>query len=87
MISFIQKKEKFGFDEWAIYAGNLEDFFYLLMTLQKVFKHIIVIAHDQIDKDEETGRIVKVTPAIQGATKNTIFRYFEEVYYTTVQTK
>ena len=83
LISSIQKKERFTFDEWGILLSNLEDLFYATMALQKLFKHVIIIAHEQAEIDEETHRVTAVLPAIQGSMRNKVGKYFEEIYRTT----
>lgn len=54
-----------------------------MMRLQRLFKHVIIIAHEQTEIDEESGRITAILPAIQGSMRNKVGKYFEEVYYTT----
>lgn len=87
LISNIQRKDKFTFDEWGILLGNLEDFFYTVMNLQKLFKHVIVIAHEMVEKDEDSGRIISILPAIEGSMRNKVSKYFEEVYRLNVVNK
>ena len=87
LISHLQKKSHWTFDEWAILLTNLEEFFYTMMKLQEVFKHVIIIAHDQTDKDEDTGRVLDVLPQIKGSMRYKAAKYFEEVYVTTVDVK
>ena len=86
LILHLQKKTKFEFDEWGILLTNLEEFFYTLLRLQKLFTHVIVTAHEQTEIDEDTGRITAILPQIQGSMRNKVGKYFEEVYYTTVST-
>ena len=90
LISSIQNREKFTFDEWAIVLTNLEEIFYTLMRLQKLFNHVIITAHEQSEvvKDKESGAILKVLdvlPAIQGSMRFKAAKFFEEVYYTYVE--
>jgi hypothetical protein len=87
LISYITKKEKFSFDEWNMLLVNLEDFFYTMMRMQKLFKHVIIIAHEQVEKDEDSGRIISILPAIEGSMRNKVSKYFEEVYRTQVIVK
>lgn len=86
LILHLQKKEHFTFDEWGILLTNLEELFFTLMRLQKLFTHVIVIAHEQTEIDEDTGRITAILPQIQGSMRNKVGKYFEEVYYHTVVT-
>lgn len=87
LISQIQKKPKFGFDEWNILLTNYEDFFYTMMRLCGLFAHVIIIAHEQVEKDEDSGRIQCVLPAIEGSMRNKVSKYFEEVYHTRLEVK
>ena len=86
LILHLQKKEHFTFDEWGILLTNLEEFFYTMLRLQKLFTHVIITAHEQTEIDEDTGRITAILPQIQGSMRNKVGKYFEEVYYTTVTT-
>ena len=85
LISTLQKKDHFTFDEWEILLTNLEEYFYTMMRLQKLFKHVIIIAHEQTMVDENTGKITAILPAIKGSMRNKVGKYFEEVYYTTLE--
>lgn len=87
LISQIQKKPKFSFDEWNILLTNFEDFFYTMMRLCNLFVHVIIIAHEQVEKDEDTGRIQAILPAVEGSMRNKISKYFEEVYHTRIEVK
>lgn len=81
LISQIQKKDHFTFDEWDILLTNLEELFYTLIRLQKLFKHVIVICHVQPVIDEETGRINAYLPSIKGSMRNKVGKYFDEIYF------
>jgi dephospho-CoA kinase len=88
LLLHLAKRDKMTFDEWGVLLANLEELFYTLMHLQRLFKHIIVIAHEQIERDEETGRVLAVLPAIEGGMRNKISKYFSEVYRCdTIETK
>lgn len=82
LISHLQKKDKFTFDEWGILLSNLEEVFSTLSSLQDLFKHVIIIAHEQTEIDEDTHRITAILPAIKGSMRNKVAAYFEEVYHT-----
>lgn len=86
LISSIQKKEHFSFNEWGIVLTNLEDLFVRMMRLQKLFKHVIIIAHEQAELDD-SGRIAAILPAIEGSMRNKVSKYFEEVYRTKLNIK
>ena len=91
LISHLQQKKSSGkkdhwtFDEWAILLTNLEEFFYTMLRLQKLFKHVGVIAHVQTEKDETSGRVLDVLPQIKGSMRFKAAKYFEEVYLTHVE--
>jgi len=80
-ISFLSKKDHFTFDEWDILLTNLEEMFYTLIRLQGLFKHVIVIAHEQAVVDETTGKVQAYLPAIKGSMRNKVGKYFEEIYH------
>jgi hypothetical protein len=88
LLLHLAKRDKMTFDEWGILLANLEELFYTLMHLQHLFKHVVVIAHEQVERDEETGRILAVLPAIEGSMRNKVSKYFSEVYHCdTIETK
>jgi len=87
LISHLQKREHWTFDEWAILLTNLEDFFYTMMRLQNLFKHVIIIAHEQTEKDETSGRVLDILPQIKGSMRYKAAKYFEEVYVTSCEVK
>jgi len=80
LVSALQKKDHFTFDEWDIVLTNLEEMFWTLIRLQKLFKHVIVICHEQVERDEDSGRIIAVLPAIRGSMRTKVGKYFEEIY-------
>lgn len=85
LISSQAKKDHWTYDEWAILLTNLEEYFYTMLNLTKLFKHVIVIAHEQTIVEEETGRVTDILPAVAGSMRNKIGKYFEEIYYTHVR--
>jgi hypothetical protein len=87
MISHIQKKDNFTFDEYNILLTNLEEFFYTMMRLQDLFKHVVVIAHEQSDYERigESQRLVGVFPAIKGSMRFKVGKFFEEMYHTKLE--
>jgi len=86
LISHLNKKTKFSFDEWGDLLANLEELFYSLMRLQNIaFKHVIVLAHEMTEKDEDTGSIISILPAIEGSMRNKVGKYFAESYRTVVE--
>lgn len=103
LIMFSTRSAKFGFDEWAIWLTNIEEFFYKLMYLLegeetedeegeghiKGFKHIIVIAHEQNEYERigDEQRLIQVLPMIEGSMRQKAGKYFEESYHTFTRTK
>lgn len=83
----LDKKTKFTFDEWGNLKANLEDYFRTMGALQKLFKHVIITAHETTKTDEDTGRILKILPSIDGSMKDKVGNYFEEVYHTHTEFK
>lgn len=81
LISFLQKKDHFTFDEWDIVLTNWEEWFYTMVRLQKLFKHVIITAHEQIEKDEDSGRVLQRLPAARGSIRFKTGKYFEEIYF------
>lgn len=88
LLMHLSKREKLTFDEWGVLLSNLEELFYTLLALHgHKFKHIIVTAHEQVERDEEAGSIIAVLPAIEGSMRNKVSKYFEEVWRTDVKTE
>ena len=80
LISQIQKKDHFTFDEWDILLTNLEEMMYTLLRLQSIFKHVIVTCHIQPVTNESTGVVEAWLPSIKGSMRNKIGKYFDEMY-------
>jgi hypothetical protein len=86
LLLYLTNKGKFERDHWAAWLSNLEELFHTLQSLQGMYKHVIVIAHEQVDRDEDTGRVVGVYPQIAGSMRFKIGDYFTEIYHTKVDT-
>ncbi len=90
LISHVQGKTQFTFDEWAIVLSNLEEFFYICKGLLKQddgtpgFDHIIITAHEMTERDEITGKI-QTLPFVEGQMRHKVGKYFEEMYYCSVE--
>jgi len=84
LLLFLTKKGKFERDHWAAWLSNLEEIFHTLQSLQGMYKHVIVIAHEQVDRDEDTGRVVGIYPQIAGSMRYKVGDYFTEIYHTKV---
>ncbi len=63
-----------------LYGTALINFETLNNTLIRLPANVIFICHEQVDKDELTGKIT-YNPLIDGSMKNKIGKDFEEVYY------
>ena len=75
--------KKPNFDDWAGFANTITDFIVLLKSYNK---HVLIICHENTDKDENTGR-VWCLPAIQGQMKFKLPNYFDEFYHAEVETR
>jgi len=78
LILQVQGRGAMEIQDWGIILSNLEELFSVLFTLP--FKHVILIAHDQTERDELVGR-VEIKPLIDGQMKNKVGLYVEEMYY------
>lgn len=83
LVLFIQKQDKFSYDEWEIWKTNIEEFVSVHSRLQGYFKHVIIISHEQMEKDELIGKI-EIVPMIDGSMKHKIGKDFTEIYHTVV---
>lgn len=63
-----------------LYGTALTNFETLNNTLLRLPANVIIICHEQVDKDELTGKI-SYNPLIDGSMKSKIGKDFEEVYY------
>lgn len=63
-----------------LYGTALTNFETINNTLLRLPCNVIIIAHEQVEKDELTGRI-SYRPLIDGSMKEKIGKDFEEVYY------
>ena len=84
LLLFLTNKGKFERDHWDAWLSNLEELFHTLNSLHGMYKHVIVIAHEQIDRDEDTGRVIGIYPAIAGSMRFKVGDYFNEIYHTMV---
>ena len=86
LVLFINKREKFTFDEWDMWKTNIEEFVVAHRRLQGYFKHVIIISHEQFERDELIGKI-EIVPMVDGSMKYKLAGYFTEVYHTFVEVK
>jgi adenylate kinase family enzyme len=84
LVLYIQKQDKFSYDEWEIWKTNIEEFISIHSRLQGYFKHVIIISHEQMEKDELVGKI-EIVPMIDGSMKFKIGKDFTEIYHTIVE--
>ena len=84
LLLFMSKKGKFTFDEWAAWLSNLEEIFHTLSSLQGMYKHVVVTAHEMTERDEDTGRVTGIFPLIEGSMKYKVGDYFNEIYHTMI---
>jgi archaellum biogenesis ATPase FlaH len=82
----LNKKDKFTFDEWDMWKTNIEEMITALRRLQGYFKHVIVISHEMMDRDEIIGKI-EIMPMVDGSMKYKMSNYFSEVYHCYVDTR
>ena len=78
LILQVQGRGAMEIQDWGIILSNLEELFSVLFTLP--FKHVILIAHDQTERDELVGK-VEIKPLVDGQMKNKVGLYVEEMYY------
>lgn len=83
LVLYIQRQDKFSFDEWEIWKTNIEEFISIHNRLQGYFKHIIIISHEQMEKDELLGK-VEILPMVDGSMRHKIGKDFTEIYHTIV---
>jgi len=78
----VQGKATLEFAEWGFILSNMEELFDQFFN--SPFEHKIIVAHDQTEKDELTGR-VKTLPHIEGSMRGKAGSYVSEMYYFYVQ--
>jgi len=84
LVLYLQGQDKFSYDEWEIWKTNIEEFIQCHLRLQNYFKHVIVISHEMMEKDELLGRI-EILPMVDGSMKHKIGKDFIEIYHTIVE--
>jgi len=90
-IFHIQKRNVISQPDWGTILSNLEELFDAFIGLQVPsgeeparYPHVIVIAHDKMEKDEFTGHTL-IKPLIDGAMRDKAGSVFDEMYYCTVE--
>lgn len=78
LIQFINKRPTLAERDWGILLNNLEELFGGLLTADK---NVIVTAHDKLERDDETGRLVRIHPLIDGQMKDKVAAYFDEAWH------
>lgn len=84
LVLFTNKHANLQMQDWGFILSNLEELVDCFYNLQpSIYAHCVILAHDQADTDETTGRIT-IKPLIDGSMRNKIGVYVEEMYYTGV---
>jgi len=68
-----------GYDFWAFFKNHLLAFCDEVIHNPKLDKHIIVIAHDKVEKDEATGNISREL-SLDGGMKDRLSLHFSDVW-------
>lgn len=84
LVLYLQRQDKFSYDEWEMWKTNIEEFIHCHLRLQNYFKHVIIISHDTMEKDELLGKIA-ILPMVDGSMRHKIGKDFTEIYYTIVE--
>lgn len=69
--------------DWLTQMNELKE---MIKLVKATKKHVIVLAHEQVEKDEITGRIWML-PLITGKMARQIGLYFDEVYHSEAKQK
>lgn len=90
LILHLQGKGSLEFQDWGFILANMEELFDCFYALgdrksrgDAAYRHVIINAHDAVDKDEITGRTL-IRPLMDGQMKSKAGAYVEEMYYTQV---
>ena len=78
LLMYVNKKAFFEFREWGIMLGNMEE---LLGALIPMTENLIVIAHDRLERDEESGHVTGVRPLIDTQMRDKIAMYFDDAWH------
>jgi hypothetical protein len=68
-----------GYDFWAFFKNHILAFCDEVIHHPKLDKHIIVIAHDKVDKDELTGTVSREL-SLDGSMKDRLSLHFSDVW-------
>lgn len=68
-----------GFDHWAFFANHWKQFEREVLMSPALDKHIIVIAHDEIIKDANTGETLRKV-CIDGSTQKDFGAFFTDIW-------
>lgn len=74
------RQEKFTYDQWDILRTNMHEVFSTLRSLQRVFKHVVVTAHEASAIDDETKELKQILPSLRGSFKNDYGQYLNEIW-------
>ena len=78
----LNRRQKPEFSDWEAFYQGMKSF---IMKVRNSGKHILCICHEDVQKEEATGRIF-IKPAFQGQLKNKYTAFFDEVYHSEVET-
>lgn len=87
----LNKRNVISQPDWGTILTNLEELFDAFTGLQvppsdeerALYPHVVMIAHDKMEKDEFTGSIL-IKPLIDGAMRDKAGSSLDEMYYCTV---
>lgn len=87
----VQKRNVISLPDYGTILTNLEEMFDAFINLQVPtgeeparYPHVIVIAHDRLEKDELLGSIL-IKPLIDGGMRDKAGSSFDEMYYCAVE--
>ena len=78
----LNRRQKPEFADWDAFYQSMKSF---IMKVRNSGKHSLCICHEDVQKEEATGRIF-IKPAFQGQLKNKYTAFFDEVYHSGVET-
>tara|TARA_R100000656_G_scaffold13723_5_gene13955 strand:+ start:834 stop:1517 length:684 start_codon:yes stop_codon:yes gene_type:complete len=81
-ICTMNRRQKPEFADWDSFYQTMRD---LIIKIRNGGKHVLCICHEDVQKEEATGRIF-IKPAFQGQLKNKYTALFDEVYHSEVET-
>jgi len=74
---YMSKKGHFEYSDWDAWFIHLDELTESILGLP--YKHVIIIYHDKLVRDEITGQ-VRIVTAVDGQYQTHVGRYFSEMY-------